>query len=269
MLPAFERPPVVETVLGVEFAPIGRWGIPHFGLYWEAIRTDYPEFVVQPPLRSHIEQFAGASFGPNQARLEPLAEPAARCWFINEAQDRLIQVQKDRFIHNWRRPEQSRVYPRYGALRPLFEAEWERFLAFVRQHALGDPEVRQCEVTYVNHIEMDDGWRSFSDLNAVLPFWKGLGDADFLPEPETAHVEVRFLMPDQRGRLHAELRHALRGADAKEVLLLTLTARGRPSSSKTADVMSWLDMGREWVVRGFEDLTTEEMHRRWGRKERA
>ena len=36
------------------------------------------------------------------------------------------------------------------------------------------------------------------------------------------------------------------------------------SSSKTEDVFNWLDLGRKWIVQGFTDFTTDEMHREWG-----
>jgi hypothetical protein len=56
-LPKFNRPPVVETVLGVEFAQLIRWGIPHFGLYWATIRNEYQHCPVREPLLSRIETF--------------------------------------------------------------------------------------------------------------------------------------------------------------------------------------------------------------------
>ena len=41
-LPSFDAPPVNETVLGVEFTPLAKWSIPHFGLFWSRIRDEYP-----------------------------------------------------------------------------------------------------------------------------------------------------------------------------------------------------------------------------------
>ena len=50
-----------------------------------------------------------------------------------------------------------------------------------------------------------------------------------------------------------------------EVLQLDVSATGRPTSSKTPDILEWLDLGREWVVKGFADFTTPEMHMKWRR----
>jgi hypothetical protein len=51
-LPDFGAPPVVETALGVEFAPLRKWSVPHFGVFWNEIKSDYPRFEVQPALAS-------------------------------------------------------------------------------------------------------------------------------------------------------------------------------------------------------------------------
>jgi hypothetical protein len=45
----------------------------------------------------------------------------------------------------------------------------------------------------------------------------------------------------------------------------TLTARGQPLGTGLAGVLEFLDLGREWIVTGFDELTTPEMHRLWGR----
>jgi hypothetical protein len=60
--------------------------------------------------------------------------------------------------------------------------------------------------------------------------------------------------------------HAFRFSDAKETLQLTVSARGKPASGSTSDILEWLDLGREWVVRGFTDFTSETVHELWRRK---
>ncbi len=41
--PDYDVPPVIETALGIEFSPLEKWNLPHFGLYWNAIRQKYQE----------------------------------------------------------------------------------------------------------------------------------------------------------------------------------------------------------------------------------
>jgi hypothetical protein len=89
--PRFRRPPVIETLLAMQFAELEKFAIPHFGLFWSEIRDEYPRQEVKPPLAQEIEQFGGP---PTQATvgLKFSQEPEARCWFISEHGDQLIQV---------------------------------------------------------------------------------------------------------------------------------------------------------------------------------
>ena len=178
-------------------------------------------------------------------------------------------MQNGRFILNWRKLEESDEYPHYiPVLRGTFEEEWNRFCRFLVKSELGKPRVIQCEVTYVNNIDQGKGWKTFADLPHVIPAWSGRHSGNFLPAQESVTLNVRYLMPDNRGRLHVVVNRAIRKVDAQETIQLNFAARGAPVSSSTADVLAWLDLGREWVVRGFTDFTSEEMHKEiWRRKQ--
>ncbi len=265
-LPDYDEPPVIETVLGVQFAPLDKWEIVHFGMFRTLIQARYPRFEVNPPLGPDIEA-PRLEFKRLQPEVELVAKPQARCWFLNEANTELIQVQHDRFVHNWRKVTGGEEYPHYeDYIRPSFERDWQQFREFLNSERIGAPEVRQCDVTYVNHIDKGKGWNTFEDLRDVFPCWAGASSDNFLPAPESVLFNVSYQMPGQRARLRVALVHALRSSDAKETLQLTLTARGKPRSSGTPDIFEWLDVGRETVVRGFTDFTSRKMHELWRRK---
>lgn len=259
----FHRPPVIETLLAVQFAELEKFAVPHFGLFWSEIRDEYPRQEVKPPLAQEFEQFGGLPTQPTVG-LTFSPELVARCWFISEHGDQLIQVQRDRFIRDWRKSPQAPEYPEFRVLRPRFEADWSRFVRFLEREHIGQPEVNQCEVTYVNHVPIGEGWTSFGKLDGVMKILRS-PTGKFLPEPEILALNASYEMQDKRGRLHVTLNPAIRRQDGQRVLQLTLTARGRPASASHADVMAWLDLGHEWVVNGFADLTTTSMHDRWGR----
>jgi len=256
---------VIETLLGVQFAPIESFSIPHFGLYWTRIRDSYPNQEVKPPLGPIVEEFGDRVQLGLQLGIELSDQPDVRCWFIDESSAQLIQVQRDRFIRNWRKVRDGDLYPRYANLKPRFRDDWEDFCSFLEDAGLRRPEITQCEVTYINHITSGRGWEGFGRADKVLTVLSSDPGRVFLPEPEIVHLNLSFLMPDKRGRLRVTLQPAIRRQDAKEVLQLTLTARGRPVSPRTEDVLEWLDIGHEWIVRGFADLTTRDMHNVWGR----
>ena len=266
MLPDFNEPPVIETVLGLQFDSLESFSIPHFGLYWFKILADYPKFNVQPPLTHVVEQFGEETRKPYSIEMGLAPFPELRCWFVNDTENRLIQIQKDRFIYNWRKIKETEEYPHYDYLKPKFIEEWNRFCQFLEEVKLGNVNINQCEITYVNHIDIGKGWKSYGDLNKVFSCWSGDPSVNFLPEPEMVSLNTRYVMPEKRGRLYIIMQPGIRRHDAKEILQLQLIARGKPASSSIEDIMEWFDLGHEWIVKGFTDFTTDNMHEIWGRK---
>lgn len=270
-LPDFDRPPVIETLLSVQFQKLEQLAIPHFGLLWQRIRATYPDFQVHPPLNPAFERFGEQSADRPQISIERLTierltTPPIRCWFIADEGRKLLQIQNDRFIHNWRKVKIDDEYPRYKTVRRTFEAEWENFCEFLNSENLGIPQPNQCEVTYVNHIECDDNSGRSIGPREMFPSWTSDTSDDFLPDPDTVRCTASYEIPNRQGRLHIEFKPAIRRSDSKRIILLTLTARGAPGSSKIADVLAWFDLGREWIVRGFTAFTSNKMHNEWGRR---
>jgi len=58
-----------------------------------------------------------------------------------------------------------------------------------------------------------------------------------------------------------------RGGFRRAPLLIELTARGAPQSEGLAGALAFLDQGHAWIVQGFTDITTPEMHDLWKRKQ--
>ncbi|MFQ5729879.1 MAG: TIGR04255 family protein [Waddliaceae bacterium] len=265
-LPNFKNPPVTETVLGVQFDPIEKLSAPVYGLYYSKIRDEYPDFEVHPPLSQAVERFdEKLGIVPPTINLDIRKTPDVRCWFLEKEGNRLLQAQKDRFIQNWRKVKEDDVYPRYESLKPIFKREWLRFCDFLKEEGLSSPEVNQCEVTYINHLEIGKGWRTFGEIDKITKYWSR-ESGEFLPVAERGSINLRYQIPERLGRLYINLKPAIRKIDAKEIFQVELTARDAPSSSKVEDIMGWLDLGREWVVKGFADFTTNELHQIWEEK---
>jgi len=258
----FGQPPVVETVLGVQFAPMGGWSIPHFGLLWSEIKDRYPRFEVQPPIGAEVGlRFGRDANDPNKPTVDFGSIPI-RCWFFDASEATLLQVQNNCFFHNWRKVTGREEYLHYDRVRPLFREQWLKFIEFLKKHSIESPNVFQCEVSYVNHIERGKGW-TFADLPSVLPVWSGHHSDEFLPHPEVVSVNAVYPIADKRGRLQVVMQPAIRQLDSADILQLTLTARGKPRSSQIDDILAWFDIGHEAVVRGFKSFTSPTMHEAW------
>ncbi len=266
-LPLFDEPPVVETVLGVQFVPLKGFSFQHFGLFWSRIRQKYPKFIPKPPLVPVVEDFEGKLFQKPKFSISLSENPNdIRGWYLNAPETRLIQLQNDRFLYNWKKVKGDELYPQFDTIQPEFKAEWENFCRFLTEENFNHPELTQCEVTYVNHIEIEKGWKSFGDFDKVFAPWSGQFSGSFLPTPEKITFNIAFTIPQKKGRLHISAQPAIRRQDGKEIVKVELTARGRPSHSSLSAILEWFDIGHEWIVRGFTDLTTVHMHKIWRRQ---
>src|SRR5205823_1160448 len=134
------------------------------------------------------------------------APPLPRCWFLNASGTQLIQVQRDRFAHNWRKVGDGDAYPRYERMRDAFKRELEVFETFLTREALGELVPNQCEVTYVNHIIAGDGWARHGQIDEVLTVVSARPTEPLLGEAEDVSVALRYVIADETGaptgRLH-------------------------------------------------------------------
>lgn len=262
--PSFENPPVVETVLAVQFDEIVGLRSPIMGLLWNQIRDHYPEFQVKPPLASIKESFERGQI-TETTRPEMGEEPPIRCWFLSPEKDHLLQVQNTRFLHNWRSLGKQGVYPRYSQIQPRFVSEWGVFRKFLLDYNLGEPRVNQCEVTYINHIPLRSPQGKAISISDVVRFFPKWEKAGLLSNPIATTAAMSFDMPDRQGRLHISLKEAIRHEDDLDLVVLELTARGAPAGTTEEDFLKWMDLGHDWVVNSFDEVTTPQMHSYWGR----
>jgi uncharacterized protein (TIGR04255 family) len=155
----FDNPPVVETVLSLQFERLTALRAVHFGLFWEKVKDRFPKSEEQPPLLPVFERFPEPIPPSGQVLFETIQAPTLlRVWLINDVGTEIIQLQNGRFIKNWRKSGHHDVYPHYEpVIKPAFERDLREFQLFLGEEKLGELKVTQCEVTYVNHIVSGDG----------------------------------------------------------------------------------------------------------------
>ncbi len=264
-LPDFTNPPVAETALSAQFERLSSMQTAHLGLYWSEIRERFPRTEEHGELPSLIELPADQPQPPVGIQFQALeAPPTPRLWFVDEAGTALIQVQRDRFIKNWRKTGEGDEYPRYERVREGFDRDFAGFAEFASRNELGAIRVNQCEVTYVNHIVAGAGWETHADVDKVFRFWQQPVSA-FPGKAQDLIFRARFpIMGDNGvlvGRLHVSLQPAHRIPDGVPMFVFELTARGQ-----IGETTDFFDLGREWIVRSFAELTTPSMHQVWGRR---
>lgn len=266
-LPDFEAPPLTEVAVSLQFQHIANFGFVDIGPLWEHFRDRFGRVEYHPPLAPNFE-----TFGLPQGVMQPfqlnfgMIPPLPRSWFVNSAGNEVLQFQSDRFIHNWRKIEVNSFYPRYEHIRARFAVELGELAAFLAERGLGSLVPNQCELTYVNIIAVPDG--EGDPTSKVFRHWRPTPGRRF-GEAEDIAFTGRYLITDDRdqpiGRVIAQASPGL-DAEGHRVIQLMLIGRGPPPSPTLEAAFDFFDIARDRIVCGFAELTTDEMHKIWKRR---
>jgi uncharacterized protein (TIGR04255 family) len=258
-LPSFRQPPVVEVAMSIGFVPIP-------GLQFAAMADlrsrwmkDYPGAQEQPFLESVPVPQQASPASQQTFRIE-FGPPPRRLWLLSSEGDRVVQIQRDRLITNWRAvPGSDQPYPRYGQLRDEFLRKWFDFEKYVAEHGIANSvDPQYAEVTYINIIR-NKGDQPLK-ISAVLKMntegelWrKGI---------RTTAVTQSWELPDVQTLLStaANVDSSVPGSP----IVLQLSANTR-IDNQNRDLTAALDLAHDFVVGTFGVITTDEMQRRWER----
>lgn len=258
-LPDFAQPPLNEVVLGVQFDPPQGYQQIYAGDVWDLFKSDFPIVQELPAIPPSFETFGtmpGAQF--NFGIMAGATHD--RFWFLSKNGSELIQFQNDRLLHNWRKVgDESNEYPRFEGIIAKFMDELERLEAFMSRIRSQKLIIRQCELTYINHIRPGG--------EAINPSeWLRFVSPDMTP-PDDFSASFRRVIEvkgQPRGRLICESSTAIDEA-ARRFIALTLTARGAPDTPKLESALEFLSKGRDMIVRLFTEITTDSAQRTWER----
>ncbi len=267
-LPSFDAPPVVETVVGVHFEQLSRFDVAQRSLFWSRLRDTFPILEEKVPLEEIREEFGEERFASGAPIRWQLSEapPSPRLWAKSNDGRHTMQIQQDALLVNWERDPRSLspYWPYDKRRRDLFD-KLAVLDSFLRESDIGELRPTSCFARYINHIEYDQAAEFPEVLGRLLTTWCNQTTDDWLPPVEQASLHLTFPFPEQRGRLHVDVSPGARRKDNQRVLRMNFTARGVPSEATIEATLNWVDLGHEWIVRGFTSLTRPEMHTVWSR----
>lgn len=266
----FGRPPVVEVALTVQFArPVA--GIAALAAFVTKLADEFPVQTLQPPLPRVEEAFDRPHGVPTFEMRFEQAVRLPRTW-LTGAGPYLVQIQPDRLALNWRRDNaaSSSDYPGYATIRTEFLRHLESLAEVVASNHGSPLEFQMCEVFYVNPIQVPGhDSRSFHpDLASVLNLVAPATPSSFIGAPEDATLQARWRIPGNDvdrpiGRLYLAANPSLDPKTLLPIYLVTLTGHVVPDEPGRDAAVRALDTAHDWIVKGFEDITTQEMHRVW------
>lgn len=245
--------PLIETVFGISFPMLKEFRSPHFGLFWELIRESYPICQEVHPLAPPISSAQTITLSA--------IPPLSRLWFLNSDNDRLIQVQSDRFISNWKRKNAAEKYVGYETCKARFLENFKIFQTFLDKESLGSVDTGRLEISYVNHIPQHLIYPSqvqMRDVVSLLDFSSWSND-DKLPVPKNFTCQFHVEMPHNLGELVINV-STIRRIDNPEPLLdVSLTFSRQYANLTTEELGGQFDEAHEWIVNGFKKLTSDKV----------
>lgn len=256
---------MIEVALAIQFESLPQLRQAHLGLFWSEILDAYPNVRDQPPLESAVERFDDSGLPMFQLEITD-APPLHRAWFISPDDTLLVQVQSDRFVHNWRR--RGEPYPRFEPLYQTFSArlaQFEQVLARTNVPALAYNHV---EVTYINWIEANrlSEFLVTSDPPPLIS--QGVAE-----HPDEESYGAGYLVSGEDrpvGRLHVRANVARRRMEDGHIdrgFLLSLTFRAPiPPTAQRVEMEDLMFRGRDIIVESFTSLTRPDLQTsRWVR----
>lgn len=252
----FARPPVSEVVIGYAFVPRADVLVPHIGEFWTTrLKSDYPAVQHAVPVAS----------GATLPFVDPLTgAPLPRTQFVSEDGRRMVQLQQDRLYANWRRVAPDDEYVRYPAIRDEFFKVAKAFDEYVTSATNEPLKPVKFELTYVNIVGQTDMSGASLDIGNVVRDVKWFDKDRFLPHPTKFGVRYEFELPNDFGSLGIAIDPARSKKDDSAVYRLQFAAVGEVEVAARSTFDEWLTVAHDTIVRGFKDLTTSEMHERWG-----
>lgn len=261
-LPEFNNPPLNEVVLGVQFSPAKGYQQIRAGEVWGLFREEYPLVEEHQALEPAFETFGLPHHGQIGGQLSIVTGAIHnRFWFLRRDGQELIQFQSDRLLHNWRKVgDLTNEYPRFEQMIERFRAELNQLEGYFAKLKPQSLAINQCELSYINHINLDEG--SF-DLSA---WFRGLELARV--EADDVNLRYREVIRDDKsqpiGRITYEISTGIRRS-GKRVIVFNLTARGAPPGSDVDSGLRFIANARELIVERFAQITSEEAHKFWER----
>lgn len=234
--------------------------------FWPKIQPRFPRLEKQPPFPPATEEFEvpGPQSGPQVQFLT--GPPSHRYWFLSQDGTKLVQVQGDRFLFNWRQVVGDEEYPRFASLCPEFIDLLREFVETLEQA----PTPAWCELSYINPVPTEgETPETHGQLAQILNYLVRDPEREVLPPVEDTQLQQRFRIIDEitgepTGRFYVAAVPGFRHSDSRPVYVITLLARGRPGAGELPEsLIGFFERAHDLIVRGFKEVTTPAMHELW------
>lgn len=238
----FLNPPVVEVVIGAQFKDSVFNNKAIFD-YYSQIKDTYPNIQENQILPAIVEK----NNAPNIQRL--IAGFNSRKLFINNNDSRLIQIQANKLLFNWRKT-QDEDYPHFNSVIKEFRGIYNNLN---RLHNI-ENKLDQLEITYVDHFLLEEFQKEDYNPSSILNILN-------IEDPmKNIECSITFPIKELSSNLNFTLRSATRNIDNKKLIVMETTCRGFNSN---ISIFSWYDQAHKEVANLFLKFTTNSAKKKW------
>lgn len=249
----FEKPPIIEVVLGLGLNH-SHFDASYFGRYYQLIKNEYFHVTNQPPIAP-----------PNVSNAVDLISIHPRVWFETEDREKLIQLQPDRFHFNWRKQhQQSQVYPSFEKIYRDFQIEYDRYFEWLKSEGFWqDNLVNRFELTYINHLELNDLWKNVKDIGNLITVFNGMQD---ITKATLRSLQLNTIneLNEKERKIFISIKNGQRVNDQSDILVFELTVREPIDDLKEID--DWFGQAHDHIMDHFIACTTNDAQNLWGKK---
>jgi uncharacterized protein (TIGR04255 family) len=255
----YKAPPISELVIGVYFDRYLPLRSEHVGLFWSAVRDEFPtirqqQLVARPPFGPIASSFTFEFLGENEVF------PMPRFWLEAPDGTWLMQIQKNAFLTNWRKRDAD--YPHFERVKKAFDKNFGRFSQFLNKELGVTAAPQISELAYINIIESCNYWRGPEDTGNVFPNLK-------LPISENGskpYSDFNFVTVEQFGHdlaLTTTIRSGRTAIEAgKPALVFEFRAIGLLGAAMMPEADEWFVRAHETIVNRFTAITNPDIQQR-------
>lgn len=242
----FKNPPIIELVIGIQFNK-KVISLADIFTFFNHIKNEYPQIQEHPILPTIVEKIGG----PNEMKF--LSGFNSRKFFISKSNDKLIQIQPDRFLLNWRKNVNNNKYPSFSNI----YTEFMKYLNLIDKISKCKENVNQLEITYIDHILLSDFGLKTLDISEILNL------VVYKNPLNTIDCIISLPYTNINGNLSFKIQNAIRKSDKKEILLLETACRGIYNGGIN-NIDEWFDQSHGILTDFFLNIITDKAKDVWG-----
>lgn len=242
----FENAPLIEVAIGAQFnLPVINEPL-IYKVWEEQLNRDYPKTEIHPYLFPVVET-ENAIFSSEIK----IPSRSNRKFFISESGHKLVQLQDNRILFNWRTSSGKEDYPHFNNVL----AEFLRVFKILSKHLPNDSIINQLEISYFDHIMIDQFGVDYYNVDEIFKWF------NISKNLRTVNVEFTTWNPDLLGNLIIKMQSAMLQSLNKKVITLDSVFRGVNKANQSIE--EWFVIAHDFLLNNFEESLTEKAKSVW------